>query len=645
MDPFIYFISVISGLFALVSFTIHYQIYRRFSLKISRTLVLANFFILVWISLDFVLLNFVNDISQALQLSSISASFLTTGLYLTHYFYDELSASYRQRKTMTLASIIFGLNLGMSWISSQISVDLTRGVKVSSILVLMLLIQGIILSHRIVRHLQNQVKLTDHYDIPSIFKKGTFVPIILPIVFVTISAILVYLFTDFTPYTTPFYLIVAFGYLFLSMISSRDPLSSMPVAQPLEAIALISENEDEQFRYIFAKESAIDEENFGDFIRGVGGLLTEIIKSESRIVSFNSIDLVVMFEPIGERTLVLILKKRNPGIRTLLERAANSFTQSMPSSNIEFIARVKRYFQIPETGGRFPQQEFLIVYNHRSASYKKTRKRYEFLLNRHENLLIDDFTSDYLKQNSPDAVVVLGGDGTVHSVCSTVLHSGLAIKVGILPGGGGNDIYDRWYYRDLEYFDKSNTSNHPVFKIEYADGHLQYATNTIEWGIGALVAQKRENNEGRVFLGMSKYFYLLLKSLRLYRSWESKVIIDGEEFDFDDLSAIVVGFGSSSMGGGYMMFPDEADTNQKREAFVLIARGFEKASGLSLIVKLARMKQYKDDRVIYKKFKNLELIPSDEKGSLPITVDGELRPSPPLKISVADEVLTSIRHY
>jgi diacylglycerol kinase family enzyme len=224
---------------------------------------------------------------------------------------------------------------------------------------------------------------------------------------------------------------------------------------------------------------------------------------------------------------------------------------------------------------------------------------------------VDDFDPAYIEEHSPEAVVVLGGDGTVQSVASAIIRSNKAVKIGILPGGGGNDIFERWYNRELEFFDADGFGSHPIFKIEYPDGQIEFATNTIEWGIGAIVAEKRENNEGRLFLGISKYFYLLLKALRLYNSWGSKIIIDGEEFYYDDLSSVVVGFGASSMGGGFIMFPEELEGENKRNAFVLIARGFGRKNGMSLILKLARMKHFEDDRVIYRKCSTLELVPDE----------------------------------
>lgn len=280
-----------------------------------------------------------------------------------------------------------------------------------------------------------------------------------------------------------------------------------------------------------------------------------------------------------------------------------------------------RSFSLPEN--------YIIVFNKRSASFKKARKKLGY---GSMHLPIQKFSESWLKENSPAGIIAMGGDGTVHSIANAVLQSGMDIPLGIIPGGGGNDAFERWMTGDTGIAQKR------VFEVEYPDANKIYAINNIEWGIGTLVAQRRENNEGNFLIGKLKYFYLVMKSLSSYNHWKGTIRLDGKDLEFDDLSAVIVGFGSSMMGGGYRLFPGEYNGPDKDEKFVMIAEGFSRFKGLGLILKFIREKQYEDPRVKYYPFETLELIPHTSE-PFRLTIDGELSPSPPVRIMLSSRRL------
>ena len=108
--------------------------------------------------------------------------------------------------------------------------------------------------------------------------------------------------------------------------------------------------------------------------------------------------------------------------------------------------------------------------------------------------------------------------------------------------------------------------------------------------------------------------------------------------EFDDQSFVVVGFGSSTMGGGYIMFPEEHSGPNKDATLVLIAQGFSRFKALGLILKFVRAKKHKDHRLEYYPFNTLKLIPQDNE-VIKLTIDGELCPEPPVSIKLGNRKL------
>ncbi len=280
----------------------------------------------------------------------------------------------------------------------------------------------------------------------------------------------------------------------------------------------------------------------------------------------------------------------------------------------------------------------VLLYNEKSASWKKAKKKYIHLFSDSIHFPVQKVSEDWLKERFPKRLVVMGGDGTVHSVANSILRCGLDIPIGIIPGGGGNDFFKRLINQG-DHNGPDGFTHYDVFDVEYTDNATKkYAINFLEWGIGAKIVIRRENNEGKLLTGMLKYLYLAIKSLFTFNSWNATIRLDGKDMEFDNLSAVVVGFGSSSLGGGHILFPDECYGPNKNRPFVMIAEGFSRFKGLGLLLKIVRKKQYKDPHVTYYPFRSLELIPHSQENIM-LTIDGELNPAPPVTISLSDKKL------
>lgn len=151
-----------------------------------------------------------------------------------------------------------------------------------------------------------------------------------------------------------------------------------------------------------------------------------------------------------------------------------------------------------------------------------------------------------------DALVAVGGDGTINEVASEIIYSDVAL--GIVPGGSGNGLsmhmgIGRNTKRALQKIIDFNVNT-----IDTAKVNDQVYVNMAGIGIDGLVAYKTKLNSKR---GFSNYFKgAILEGLK-YKNQTYKVEIDGEEFEGKFLS---VNAANGSMFGYNFYIAPQADT-------------------------------------------------------------------------------------
>lgn len=329
-------ISLVATLFIILTF-------RKFYAGLGLTIILAYLIFSIHFSLELVLHN-ITDNDQALVVARISSVFLSTGMYLLHYFHDEISAEYRERKTMTLASIVWGTILGAAWLHGSIKIDDNiHAPVVHPLFGLLFVLQAGLLIYRVTSHIITMGRLSDHYGVEGRipFKYRILIQRILYI-FVAIGA-LNYIFISDSP-STPFSFLIAVGGFLLAILYNRDPLSSLPIAQPMQALAMLREGE-VLYLHVFSSsgETVAQQEDFGALMTTLGQFYREIMRSETRIRSISTKDVLLMFEMAGEDYLVLVLKHRAPLVRRILRSVAGAVIRENPMDQVEFSGIVQRY--------------------------------------------------------------------------------------------------------------------------------------------------------------------------------------------------------------------------------------------------------------------------------------------------------------
>ncbi|MHA2027871.1 MAG: hypothetical protein ACXAC2_17225 [Candidatus Kariarchaeaceae archaeon] len=340
---FVYIIIILALIISLIALIITTITYRTYYSGMGVTMIFSYALIFIYTILEFLIYR-ANSRDEALRLSKFSTVVLVSGLYFLHYFHDEISVDYRQRKTMTFASLVWGMNIGLVLLDGAIKIKSDPFVPVlHPYFGLLITWQAALLIHRITSHIINMGMLSDHFGIEGKvkprFREGVQKILYVFLFFSAISYILI----EDQP-STNLTLIISFGGLLLSILYNKDPLSSLPFTQKIEAIALIREDNVE-FLQVFESSgnSIAKQEDFGILVTTLIQFFKEMIKSETRIRSISTNDVLVMFEPCGTDYLILVLKYRAPLIRRILKLVATEVVRNKPDNEYQFSMIVNKY--------------------------------------------------------------------------------------------------------------------------------------------------------------------------------------------------------------------------------------------------------------------------------------------------------------
>ena len=161
--------------------------------------------------------------------------------------------------------------------------------------------------------------------------------------------------------------------------------------------------------------------------------------------------------------------------------------------------------------------------------------------------------AEQAKKDGVDAVIAVGGDGTVNEVGSALVHSNTAL--GIVPGGSGNGLsmhlgIGRNARKALQVVQNFETK-----LIDTATVNNRFYINMAGIGIDGLVAYKTKSSEKR---GFKTYLKGALSEAIKYKNQTYKVEIDGQEQEGKFLSINVA---NGSMFGYNFKIAANADTS------------------------------------------------------------------------------------
>ena len=162
--------------------------------------------------------------------------------------------------------------------------------------------------------------------------------------------------------------------------------------------------------------------------------------------------------------------------------------------------------------------------------------------------------------------IIVGGDGTMNEAVNGVFIQDRCpaeeITLGMITVGTGND-WGRMFGIPLDYegaikvIKSGNSIRQDVgivfYETDKGKKH-RYFINIAGLGFDAIVVRNSNRQKEKGRSGKSIYYWTLLKSLFLYKSTHTRVVVDGHETSNDTFS-ISLGIGRYS-GGGMRQTPD-----------------------------------------------------------------------------------------
>jgi YegS/Rv2252/BmrU family lipid kinase len=160
-----------------------------------------------------------------------------------------------------------------------------------------------------------------------------------------------------------------------------------------------------------------------------------------------------------------------------------------------------------------------------------------------------EYAKAYVKEKY-DAIIAVGGDGTVNEVLNGIGKSG--VTMGIVPSGSGNGLA-----RHLHLPLKLNDALNVIYKgnvqaIDVLKVNKNYSANVSGVGFDAHVAYQFQNAERR---GLVTYARIILSEFSNYKSQEYKLVVDGIELQRE---AFLISFANSSQFGNNALISPNA---------------------------------------------------------------------------------------
>lgn len=234
-----------------------------------------------------------------------------------------------------------------------------------------------------------------------------------------------------------------------------------------------------------------------------------------------------------------------------------------------------------------------------------------------------------------NAVLVLGGDGTMHEVINGLLkrEDGINPPIANIPTGSGNSLL-----YDLGKFDIKDTINiilkNKIRKIDILElstlNKKIYSMNLIGWGMGNDIGIRAEKMR---WLGPMRYNVASLIEILKYKGRQATIKIDG--IKYDDSYALITICNTIHVGKGMKMAPN-ASLNDKKMDIIMIKDNFSKFELLKLFPQLFSGNHIKNKKVTYVQAETFSL--KTLKNDI-LNIDGEVKGETPINIKVIPECI------
>ncbi len=175
-------------------------------------------------------------------------------------------------------------------------------------------------------------------------------------------------------------------------------------------------------------------------------------------------------------------------------------------------------------------------------------------------------TGDFLGDGRMNAIIAVGGDGTLHEVANGIHHASSHIPLGCIPAGSGND-FARGYGIPMQIEDAlvAILDPHDLLDADVLKMGERIAMNAIGAGFDARIARVTDTSGykgwlNKLGLGKLAYVVSLIRVLVTYKPCQATVTVDGQTYTYKQVWLITTA-NIPHIGGGMAICPMATPTD------------------------------------------------------------------------------------
>lgn len=228
------------------------------------------------------------------------------------------------------------------------------------------------------------------------------------------------------------------------------------------------------------------------------------------------------------------------------------------------------------------------------------------------------------------AVVVSGGDGTVHDIVNQIKIRNINLPLGIIPSGTSNDFAtflgipkDIKAAIDIILEGKTDL-------VDIGKTNNKYFINVVAGGILPSIGHKAKKDLKNTF-GMFAYYIKAIEEIPNIKPFSISIITENNQVTEDVLMFLIL---NTSIAGGFKIAPDAKVNDGLLD--VCLIKNCTIAEFASLFIKVLKGEHINDEKLIFMQTKKLYISSNDK---IETDVDGEANHDVPLEIEIAPSAI------
>lgn len=229
---------------------------------------------------------------------------------------------------------------------------------------------------------------------------------------------------------------------------------------------------------------------------------------------------------------------------------------------------------------------------------------------------------EFINAYTLEAVVVIGGDGTINGVVQVLANR--EIPLAVYPSGSGNDICRNFQLFNEPILFVERLMERKIVSIDLLRVNELYGMTVAGIGLDATIGGRAEQSTYKKWLnkvnkGAFAYTVAALIELMVFKPFSGHVKIDDSSYDFSKLWLLAIG-NCSTYGGGMVICPDAKPTDGMLHLTILHNATRQKII-TTLFPALLRGKKIHQKEVSYQSARCFSI---EADRNIPIVIDGEI---------------------